>query len=914
MFQMFFGGRGQGAEIVLQKLTNEPLQKRLETEKKVYLPGNHYMRLEVLTRNRDKVIWVTYEGPDTEYYEQAAAPNRIVGYARPSIYRGNVNDHEPGITHPYVDGLRSSSLGCRVLASKDGGMQLPRDCSNRCTDVALLNSLSSAMHNNGACDNAEAGAEWDMFCPEWVYDGGDCDPPLAAVESDAVIECLMTPPAGDFRRYGHTQCAKTETRGFNYYYDASDNRVIPSPLPEIENPRETEEIFCVSDYDFFPEMPTFALAHWPTVTTTTTTTDNPFGTAVLYRSLRVNLMAKPKTKFTKCCVAWIQNDPEHGSYCLAFGAVVGCFQEQQKVLQRRLKWLRDSPEYSDAQLNDYWQLNAKEAIDQPTSFLVDRHCCSGGGGGLVGPLDGDMNVTELLQCKTPKCNSLPGDFEVDSRGERIYKCPWQKDPDDIAELYQTQQPQKSISCYETRERDTFPPLTCQKREFTSYNFCQNDRTREGRRYAHCCVTTFITGRVAPLNELRTQARDLRVWSQCNTADGCNEPSLFNCPVVYDENAEAAYNARANPYVKPPPPDYGDAGEMFSPTVYEPDYLKDLYVEPEFGEGAAKEQVFNRIRPGAGFFRSIVEKYRPKELTDAQKKAIAAREKQQAAVQPYVTKYSRAIADAARKKGSTSESGEPQVAERERVAKDPVSAFGKKRPEYHETLVEYSQRTGTVPLALQNHQERIAAASGMASLQNSDGFSPDGTFRSLSDSGPAPPQAAPGSIDGARDGQGDGHEHNELERTEWRMRHEEAIKQRGGVLTEAERDSLFDVWDENHSPKHDRAASRQGGDRRSGGGGSNQLALMDDSMSSMDRGLEMTGGSKRLVRNRTGMLDAEEEGVEQILPQQLQDGAGGVVGGDVVPGAAFQGMAPPVVLPAAVSKALRKKKFNGRTVT
>lgn len=160
----------------------------------------------------------------------------------------------------------------------------------------------------------------------------------------------------------------------------------------------------------------------------------------------------------------------------------------------------------------------------------------------------------------------------------------------------------------------------------------------------------------------------------------------------------------------------------------------------------------------------------------------------------------------------------------------------------------------------------------------------------------------------------GHEHNELERTEWRMRHEEAIKQRGGVLTEAERDSLFDVWDENHSPKHDRAASRQGGDRRSGGGGSNQLALMDDSMSSMDRGLEMTGGSKRLVRNRTGMLDAEEEGVEQILPQQLQDGAGGVVGGDVVPGAAFQGMAPPVVLPAAVSKALRKKKFNGRTVT
>jgi len=450
MFQMFFGGRGQGAEIVLQKLTNEPLQKRLETEKKVYLPGNHYMRLEVLTRNRDKVIWVTYEGPDTEYYEQAAAPNRIVGYARPSIYRGNVNDHEPGITHPYVDGLRSSSLGCRVLASKDGGMQLPRDCSNRCTDVALLNSLSSAMHNNGACDNAEAGAEWDMFCPEWVYDGGDCDPPLAAVESDAVIECLMTPPAGDFRRYGHTQCAKTETRGFNYYYDASDNRVIPSPLPEIENPRETEEIFCVSDYDFFPEMPTFALAHWPTVTTTTTTTDNPF-------------VAKPKTKFTKCCVAWIQNDPEHGSYCLAFGAVVGCFQEQQKVLQRRLKWLRDSPEYSDAQLNDYWQLN------------------------------GDMNVTELLQCKTPKCNSLPGDFEVDSRGERIYKCPWQKDPDDIAELYQTQQPQKSISCYETRERDTFPPLTCQKREFTSYNFCQNDRTREGRRYAHCCVTTFITG-------------------------------------------------------------------------------------------------------------------------------------------------------------------------------------------------------------------------------------------------------------------------------------------------------------------------------------------------------------------------------------------------------------------------------------
>lgn len=55
--------------------------------------------------------------------------------------------------------------------------------------------------------------------------------------------------------------------------------MIPSPLPEIENPRETEEIFCVSDYDFFPEMPTFALAHWPTVTTTTTTTHNPFGTA-----------------------------------------------------------------------------------------------------------------------------------------------------------------------------------------------------------------------------------------------------------------------------------------------------------------------------------------------------------------------------------------------------------------------------------------------------------------------------------------------------------------------------------------------------------------------------------------------------------------------------------------------------------
>ena len=76
-------------------------------------------------------------------------------------------------------------------------------------------------------------------------------------------------------------------------------------------------------------------------------------------------VAKPKTKFTKCCVAWIQNDPEHGSYCLAFGAVVGCFQEQQKVLQRRLKWLRDSPEYSDAQLNDYWQLNAKEARWEP---------------------------------------------------------------------------------------------------------------------------------------------------------------------------------------------------------------------------------------------------------------------------------------------------------------------------------------------------------------------------------------------------------------------------------------------------------------------------------------------------------------------------------------------------------------------
>ncbi len=335
----------------------------------------------------------------------------------------------------------------------------------------------------------------------------------------------------------------------------------------------------------------------------------------------------PNPKFTKCCVAQVQNDPEHGSYCLAYGAPVGCFQTMQEIKQRRLKWLRDSPEYSEEQLNTYFSQN------------------------------GDLNVTELVQCTTPKCNSLPGDFTVDRRGERIYKCPWQKDPDDIADLFQTQQKQKSIFCYETRERDIFPPLICQNREFTSYNFCQNDRTREGRRYAHCCVTTYVeadtnrfvcklTGlplnypgrcnsflnrHISVLNALRPQALNPRVWSQCGAGDLCNEPELYNCPVVYDQNAEAAANAKANPYVPPLPPVYGE--EDFSPVaqimiiagllfcvvmpitvhylrkkylkVYEPEFVQDLYVEPEFGEGILRNNVFNKIRPGAGFFKTML---------------------------------------------------------------------------------------------------------------------------------------------------------------------------------------------------------------------------------------------------------------------------------------------------------------------
>ncbi|CAD7961957.1 unnamed protein product [Amoebophrya sp. A25] len=1047
MFQMIFGGRGLSSEVVLQKLTNEPLQQRLETEKQVYLPGHHYIRIEMLTRNKDKVMFVTYEGPDTEYYEAQAAPNRIVGYARPGIYRGNIFDHEVGITYPIVDGLRSSSVGCRVIASLEGGVQLPRDCSDKCTDVALLNAMSSAMHNNGACDTAETGG-YNMFCPEWVYDGGDCDPALESEGTDSPIECLVTPPAGDFKRYGPSQCERTETRGFNYLYDASDNRVIPIPLPEIPNPRETEETFCVSDHDFVLETPTFALSYWPETTSTSTTTYNPFPPA-------------KNPKFTKCCVAQFNNDPVYGTYCMAYGAPIGCYQTMQDLLQRRLQWLRESPEFSEQQLNSYWL----------------EH--------------GDMNVTELVQCKTPKCNVLPPDFTMDMRGERIYKCPWQKNADDIADLYQTQAKEESISCFETRERDTFPPLYCQTREFTSYNYCINDRTREGRRYAHCCVTTYVeadsnnfvcklTGLpasypggcssyleriIAPLNTLRAQALQPRVWSSCATAHRCNEPTVFNCPVVYDQNAEAAFKAQLQPRTPPPQAVYGPADfDPFTTVLligailffvvlpisvhymrkryrktYEPEFVQDLYVEPEFGEdGLASKQVFNRVRPGAAFFQKMWAKYRPPALSEEVEEKIRRREEASTRQKPYATKYSRSLRDKpmpkdgedpavdeytqaildeiAKKDAEAQEQQrvELEVAERERVAKDPASAFGKKRPVFHETLMEYSQRTGSVPLALQMHQDRVAASTGLHSLQSSDGFHPTGGQSSienmpgqvvqveteeggtvsfpvsyqaavapsevqvdpaiargevaegsvLPEAGVAPerqtseqlpggavpplrsmpmsPQAQAAAQAAAEDramqfdrnrfAQSvpyDGMVHNELERTQWRVRNEEDIKRRGGILTKNEKEAIRDIWNEAHSPKHDRASASRGGIpglQRTGG----LLALADEQqmMTSHDRQLlqledsNMSGGNalaltegtspgKRFGRQKTGLLDTADESEIRLAESTMRSIAHM---GDVVPGTSHIGMAPPVVLPAAVSRARRKKKYTGGQVT
>lgn len=296
-----------------------------------------------------------------------------------------------------------------------------------------------------------------------------------------------------------------------------------------QNLRATAETYCVADYDIYDEMPTFTLVTWPETTTSTTTTVGV-------------LSAKEKSdKYTKCCVARVKNDIEYGDYCISFGAVIGCFQEMAKVIQRRRNWLRLSPEYSDAQLDAFYEAN------------------------------GELDIEELKECTEPKCNVLPMDQTQLPDGSMKYNCPWQKEEHELAKLDDREDPKPTMGCYATIEKDIYyPPLVCNVRDFDQWNFCKNDRTWEGRLYTKCCTTTYVsvedndflcklTGLparypggcnsylarlIAPLNRLTTQATQPRVWSECDAGNWCNSPYQFSCPVEINEKGKKSAAAVA----------------------------------------------------------------------------------------------------------------------------------------------------------------------------------------------------------------------------------------------------------------------------------------------------------------------------------------------------------------------------------